>query len=125
MITAERRKADILRSISLNPTEIKIKKVLKVEKEGYFDEEEKETILIVRIYHQKHPEMITSSNTIGTSYSTRRYGMLVDHAVTLEVDSKNAIEFDCLYGHMKITAVYPQIIKGEICGYQCDLERID
>lgn len=125
MITAERRKADILRSISLNPTEIKIKKVLKVEKEGYFDEEEKETTLIVKIYHQKHPEMTTSSNTIGTSYSTRRYGMLVDHAVTLEVDSKNAIEFDCLYGHMKITAVYPQIIKGEICGYQCDLERID
>jgi hypothetical protein len=125
MITAERRKADILKSISLNPTEIKIKQVVKFEKDGYFDEEEKETILTVRIYHQKHPEIITSSNTIGTSYTTRRYGMLVDYTATLEVDSKNAIEFDSVYGHMKITAVYPQIIKGELCGYQCDLERID
>ncbi|BDR81025.1 hypothetical protein [Clostridium tetani] len=125
MISAERRKADILKNISLNPIEIKIKQVIKIEREGYFDEEEKETTLTVKIYHQKHPEMITSSNTIGTAYTTRRYGMLVDHTATLEVDSRNAIEFTCLYGRMKITAVYPQIIKGELCGYQCDLERID
>lgn len=125
MITAERRKADILKSISLNPTEINIKQVVKIEKDGYFDEEEKEAILAVRIYHQKHPEIITSSDTIGTSYSTRRYGMLADHTAILEVDSKNAIEFDSIYGHMKITAVYPQIVKGVLCGYQCDLERID
>lgn len=125
MIIAERRRADILKSISLNPTEIKIKQIIKVLKDGYFDEEQQEIKLTVRIYHQKHPEIITSSNTIGTSYSTRRYGMLVDYTAILEVDSKNAIEFDCLYGHMKITAVYPQIIKGETCGYQCDLERID
>lgn len=125
MITAEKRKSDILNNISLNPTEITIKQVVKIEKDGYFDEEEKETMLTVRIYHQKHPEMITSSDTIGTSYSTRRYGMLVDHTAILEVDSKNAVEFNCLYGRMKLTAVYPQIIKGEICGYQCDLERID
>ena len=125
MITAEKRKANILKSISLNPTEIKIKQTVKVLKGGYFEEEEKETVLTVRIYHQKHPEMTTSSNTIGTVYTTRRYGMLVDHTGTLEVDSKNTIEFDSIYGHMKITAVYPQIIKGEICGYQCDLERID
>lgn len=125
MITAERRRADILKSIVLNPTEIKIKQIIKVLKDGYFDEEQQEIKLTVRIYHQKQPEIITSSNTIGTSYSTRRYGMLVDYTAILEVDSKNAIEFDCLYGHMKITAVYPQIIKGETCGYQCDLERID
>lgn len=125
MITAERRKADILKSISLNATEIKIKQVVKVLKDGYFDEEEKETKLIVRIYHQVQPKMEIKSNTIGTAYINKRYGMLVDHTAILEVDSKNAIEFDCLYGHMKITAVYPQIIRDEICGYQCDLERID
>lgn len=125
MITAERRKADILKSISLNPTKITIKQVVKVIKDGYMDEDEKESTLTVRIYHQKHPEMITSSNTIGTAYTTRRYGMLVDYTATLEVDSRNATEFTCLYGRMKITAVYPQIIKDEICGYQCDLERID
>ncbi|HBJ2602717.1 TPA: hypothetical protein ACXDAM_002241 [Clostridium botulinum] len=125
MITAERRRADILKSISLNPTEITINQVIKAVIDGHLSEEEKNTTLIVRIYHQKHPEMITLSNTIGTAYTTRRYGMLVDHTATLEVDSKNAIEFDTIYGHMKITAVYPQIIKDEICGYQCDLERID
>lgn len=125
MITAERRKADILKSISLNPTEITIKQVIKVVIDGHFDESEKETTLAVRIYHQKHPGMSISSETIGTAYTTRRYGMLVDYTATLEIDSKNAIEFDSIYGHMKITAVYPQIIKNEICGYQCDLERID
>lgn len=125
MITAKKRKADILKTIKLNPTEIIIKQVIKILKDGCFEEEEKETKFTVRIYHQKHPEMITTSNTIGTAYTTRRYGMLVDYTNKLEVDSKSSIEFDCLYGHMKITAVYPQIIENEICGYQCDLERTD
>lgn len=125
MITAERRKADILKSISLNPTEIKIKQVVKVEKEGYFDEEEKESILTVRIYHQVQPKIEVKSGTIGTSYTNKRYGMLADHTANLKINSRNAIEFDTPYGHMKINATYLQIIKGELCGYQCDLERID
>lgn len=124
MITAEKRKADIIKSISLNPTEITIKQIEKVLKDGYYDEEEKESILTVRIYHQQRNDIQISSNTIGTVYKSKRYGMLADSTVDLEVNSKSAIEFDSVYGHMKITAVYPQKIKGELCGYQVDLEKI-
>lgn len=125
MITAERRKADILKSISLNPTEITINQIAKVLKDGYLDKEEKETTLTVRIYHQAQPKVEVKSGTIGTSYTNKRYGMLADSTVELKINPKNSIEFDTPYGHMKINAVYPQIIKGELCGYQCDLERID
>lgn len=125
MITAERRKADIIKSISLNPTEIKIKQVVKVLKEGYFDEEEKESILTVRIYQQQKSNMQISSNTIGTMYKSKSYGMLADFEANLKVNPKSAIEFDSIYGRMKITAVYPQRIKDELCGYQVDLEKIN
>lgn len=124
MITAERRKADILKSISLNPTEIKIKQVVKVLKDGYFDEEEKEYNLTVRIYQQRKSNIEISSGTIGTAYKSKSYGMLADCEANLEVDPQNAIEFDSIYGHMKMIAVYPQTIKDELCGYQVDLERI-
>lgn len=125
MITTERRKADIIKSISLNPTEIKIKQIIKVLKEGYYDEEEKEYTLIVRIYHQQKSDIQISSNTIGTVYKSKRYGMLADSTVNLEITPKSDIEFDSIYGHMKITAIYPQIINGELCGYQVDLDKID
>lgn len=125
MITAARRKADIIKSISLNPTEIKIKQISKVLKEGYYDEEEKEDTLTVRIYHQQRSDIQTSSNTIGTVYKSKRYGMLADSTADLEINPKSSIEFDSIYGRMKITAVYPQKIKGELCGYQVDLEKIN
>lgn len=124
IITSERRKADILKSISLNPTEIKIKQIVKVLKDGYFDEEEKEYNLTVRIYQQRKSNIEISSGTIGTAYKSKSYGMLADYEANLEVDPQNAIEFDSIYGHMKMIAVYPQIIKDELCGYQVDLERI-
>lgn len=125
MITAERRKADIIKSISLNPTEIKIKQVVKILKDGYFEEEEKESTLIVRIYHQRRSDIQISSNTIGTVYKSKRYGMLADSTIDLEITPKSSIEFDSIYGRMKITAVYPQRIKDELCGYQVDLEKIN
>lgn len=124
MITAERRKADIIKSISLNPTEITIKQVNKTIEDGAFKEEEKESILTVRIYHQQRNDIQISSNTIGTVYKSKGYGMLVDSTADLQVNPKSAIEFECMCGHMKILAVHPQVIKGELCGYQVDLEKI-
>jgi len=125
MISPERRKADIIRNINRNPVELELKQVVKVEKDGYFQEEEKIVSLKVRIYQQKQSEIKVSSDTLGTSYTTRRYGMLADYTAALKVNPKNNIKFNCEYGHMEIKAVYPQIVRGIICGYQCDLERID
>jgi hypothetical protein len=126
MISPERRKKDILRSIELNPTNISIKNIVKVEKDGAFEEIETTLDITVRIYNQKSSEVNVSSDKKGTSYTSRKYGMLMDHTVEqLEIDNKSSIEFKCIYGNLKIVAIYPQIVKGIICGYQCDLERID
>ena len=125
MISPEKRKRDILSTIELNPTNIIIKNNEKVEKDGAFEEIEILKELTVRIYNQKQSEVKISSDTKGTSYISRKYGMLMDHTVDLKVDSRKSIEFTCIYGKLRVLAIYPQISKGEICGYQCDLERID
>lgn len=125
MISPEKRKRDILKVIELNPTKITIKNTERVEKDGAFEEIETSRELTVRIYNQKQSEVKVSSDTKGTSYTSRKYGMLMDHTSELEVDSRKSIEFTCIYGKLRILAIYPQISKGEICGYQCDLERID
>lgn len=125
MITAERRKADIIKAISLNPTEITITQTVKVVEDGCFKEEEKKSTMTVRIYHQQRSDTQISSSNMGTLYRSKRYGMLADHTVDLGINPKSSIEFESIYGHMKIIAVYPQVIKGELCGYQVDLEKIN
>lgn len=126
MITAERRKHDIKWSISLNPTTIHFTKTTKEIVDGHFKETTNDVMLTVRIFPQKtYDSSITvSSDTIGTSYKNTAYGMLADSEADLSVDSKDLIEFDCIYGHMKIKNVYPQIVNGEICGYDCGLEKV-
>ena len=125
-LNPERIKQQIIKAIAVNPTEIEIKQTVKVEKDGYFEEEEKTYKLKVIIYQgSNRTEIKVSSDNIGTSYSNKRYSMVADYTANLEANPKNNIEFDCKEGHMKIVAVYPQVISGVICGYECDLERVD
>lgn len=125
MISPERRKKDILENIAINPTTISIKQTKKVVINGAYDEVESEIIFEARIFAQKNPDLKVSSDTKGTAYSSKTYGMLVGSDVELSVSTKERIEFNCPYGKMRIIEVYPQIVKGVLCGYQCDLERID
>ncbi len=125
MINPKRRKKDILENIAINPTTISIKQTKKVVINGAYDEVESEIIFEARIFAQKNPDLKVSSDTKGTAYSSKTYGMLVDSGVELSVSTKERIEFNCPYGKMRIIEVYPQIVKGVLCGYQCDLERID
>lgn len=126
MITAERRKKDISWSINQNPTVINFTKTIKKPVDGHLEETKDDVTLTVRIFPQKtyDSSINVSTGTIGTSYQNTAYGMLADSEADLSVDSKNSIEFDCPYGHMKVKNVYPQIIKGEICGYDCGLEKV-
>ncbi|AWZ48375.1 hypothetical protein C3495_05875 [Clostridiaceae bacterium 14S0207] len=115
----------INKGIELNPTEIVVKQVVKVEKEGYFEEEERESKLKVLIYLESNKSDIKiTTDTIGSSYSDRKYYMIANYKANLQVNSKDAIEFNCKEGHMKVKAVYPIVIEDIICGYQCELERI-
>lgn len=125
MISPERRKKDILENIAINPTEIKIKYTKKEIIDGALEDIESEITFDARIFAQKNPDLKVSSETKGTSYSSKTYGMLVDSRVELSVSTKERIEFNCPYGKMRIIEVYPQIVKGVLCGHQCDLERID
>jgi len=125
MITPKRRKKDILENIAINPTTISIKQTKKEIIDGAFEDKETEIIFDARIFAQKNPDLKVSSETKGTTYSSKTYGMLVDSGVELSVSTKERVEFNCPYGKMRIIEVYPQIVKGVLCGYQCDLERID
>ncbi|MFU0784300.1 hypothetical protein [Clostridium sp.] len=126
MITAERRKKDIRWSIDQNPTEISFTKTVKRVVDGHFEETTEPVTLVVRIFPQKtyDSSINVSTSTIGTSYQNTAYGMLADSEADLSIDSKSSIEFDCSYGHMKVKNVYPQIVNGEICGYDCGLEKV-
>lgn len=126
MITAERRKKHIKWNIARNPTEISFTKTIKRPVDGHFEESTEDVTLVVRIFPQKtyDSSVNVSTGTIGTSYQNTAYGMLADSEADLSIDSKNSIEFDCLYGHMKVKNVYPQIVNGEICGYDCGLEKV-
>ncbi len=126
MITAERRKKDIKWNISRNPIEISFTKITKEPVNGHLEETTENVTLTVRIFPQKNPDssIKISTGTIGTSYQHTAYGMLADSEADLSIGSKDSIEFDCPYGHMKVKNVYPQIINGEICGYDCGLEKV-
>lgn len=125
-LNTERVKKQILKSISINPTEISIKQVSKVEVDGYLDEKEIIKNLTVLIYKGKNgADIKINTEIMGISYSNKQYSMIADYAANLEVNPKESIEFDCREGHMKIKAVYPIVIKETICGYECDLERIN
>lgn len=116
----------INKGISLNPTEIKIKHTEKVIVDGAFDEVEIIKTLNTLIYLEDSSNKIVIDSKIqGTSYLSNRYKMIADKDADLNVNSKEIIEFDCKEGHMKIKATYPIVIENIICGYQCDLERVD
>lgn len=125
-LSSERIKKQILKAIGINPTEISIKQVSKVEVDGYLDEKEIIKNLTVLIYKENNrADIKINTGTIGTSYSNKQYSMIADYAANLETNPKESIQFDCREGYMKIKAVYPIVIKGTICGYECDLERIN
>lgn len=116
----------INKGIALNPTEIKIKHTEKIIVDGAFEEKETTKTLMVLIYLEENSnKVVIDSKTQGTSYSSNRYKMIADKDANLEVNPKEAIQFDCLEGHMKVKATYPIVVEDTICGYECDLERID
>ncbi|WP_343759420.1 hypothetical protein [Clostridium oceanicum] len=116
----------INKGIELNPISIEIRGVKKILVDGAFEEVPFEKTLNVLIYLDNNSNKIEiDSKTKGTSYSSNKYKMIADKDEDIEVNPKESIEFDCTEGHMKIKAVYPMVIEGTICGYMCDLERID
>lgn len=124
MIDPEKRKQDVINSIKENPTEITIGISVKKIVDGAWSIEDSNKKLTVRIFQQKNPEVVTISDTKGTADTSKKYGMLADYTAGLTDLSEERIEFDSPYGKMEVIAIYPQIIKNEVCGYQCELKRV-
>lgn len=123
MISPEERKQDIIFNIEQNPTNISLDVKTKEVVNGAWKITKSTKLLKVRIFEQKKSETTIISDTKGTADVSKRYGMLADFNAGL-MDISTNLKFSTLYGEMEITAVYPQIAKGVVCGYQCDLKRV-
>ena len=124
MVTADERKQDIINTIEENPTEITISVSTRKIVDGAWSIDDSDRTLTVRIFQQKNPEVSVISDTKGTADTSKKYGMLADHTADLTDLSEERIEFGSPYGKMEVLAIYPQVVKGEVCGYQCELKRV-
>ncbi len=116
----------INKGIAKNPTEITFTKKIRKVVDGAFQEETEDRTLTVLIYLDDSSNQINiNSGTQGTSYSSNRYKMVADKDADLEVNPKESIKFESNGEKFEIKAVYPVKVENIICGYLCDLGRID
>lgn len=116
----------INKGIALNPTEITFTQIIKKEVDGAFEEEIiKKTITVLIYIDDTNNSINISSGTQGTSYTSTKYKMVADKEANLDVTPTEKIKFTNNGEKFEIKAVYPQIIEDIVCGYMCDLERID
>lgn len=114
------------KAIKLNPSTIEIKETEKIKVDGAFEEVETIKTLIVLIYlEDSSNKIIVDSKIQGTAYKSNRYKMIANKDAELSITPNKSIEFDSIHGHIKIKAAYPIIIEEIICGYECDLERVE
>ncbi|HDO9649529.1 TPA: hypothetical protein P5P72_003932, partial [Clostridioides difficile] len=78
--------------------------------------------LTVVIYPEKTNDTVVSSETIGTAYKNKNFGMVVDKEADLKLNTENEITFKCIEGTMKLNYVNPIVVEEKICGYICGLE---
>lgn len=124
-LSPEKTKQIVIKGIQVNPTNIEIKEIKKIEKDGAYEEVEQVKNLIVLIYYGSQGQSNVKSDTIGTSYSNKSYSMIADYTADLDVSSRNKITFNCSEGNMTVSSIKPIVVKETICGYECSLERID
>lgn len=123
----EIRRQHISWTIQQNPLTITINRTEKIEKNGCF-EDAFSTVgpFEVRIFTQKSANPREVSTLAGTMQVDKNWGMLASFDADLR-DGPNVIdEFDAPgFGHFKVVKLYPQIVMGQIAGYQVDLEAVE
>ncbi len=118
----------INKAIALNPTEITFTQITKKEVDGAFEDTSDTKTITVLIYigsSDSSVKISIDSGIQGTSFTTTNYKMVADKDTGLAVNPKESIKFESNGEKFEIKAVYPQIVENTICGYLCDLERID
>jgi len=126
MDLAALRRQHISWAIQQNPTTIIIHRTEKVDQGGYFEEiESKHGPYTVRIFQQGRQMPLEVSNLAGTKQTDRGWGLLADHEAEIKAGTKALDEFEVDgLGKFQVLAVYPQIIQGQVVGYQADLEKV-
>lgn len=124
MVSPKERKQDIIDTIEENPISIQLDTTIRTVVDGALKMVNDTKMLRVRIFQQKSPEVINISDIKGTANTTKKYGMLADYRADIKDVSTENLTFDSPYGKMEILGIYPQVVSGEICGYQCDLKRV-
>lgn len=124
MIDASVRKANIRWNISQNPVDILIHRVEKVRSGGGFEEKES-TVgpFTVRIFMQKSQIPQTVSTLAGTKQTDTKYSLLADDLADIRADSQTTDAFEANGQKFEVIGVEPQIVQGEVVGFQVDLER--
>ncbi len=113
-------------AIEQNPVEIIIHRTEKVDQGGYFEEIESEHgPYTVRIFQRGMQIPIEISTLGGTKQTDRGWGLLAGHEVEIKAGANVLDEFEVDgLGKFQVLAVYPQIIQGQVVGYQADLEKV-
>ena len=113
-------------AIQQNPVEITIQRTEKVDMGGYFDEVESEHgPYTVRIFQKGSRIPQEVSTLAGTKQVEAAWGLLADHEAEIKVGTNVLDEFEVTdLGKFKVLAVYPQLVQGQIVGYQADLEKV-
>lgn len=120
------RRQHIQWAISQNPIEITIRRTTKQDKGGHFEEVEEDIgPFTVRIFQQSFRAPQETSTLAGTKNIDRGWGLLADHTADIKAGSNVLDEFEVPgLGKFQVIAVYPQIVKGQLVGYQADLEKV-
>ena len=113
-------------TIQQNPTTITIHRTEKIDIGGYFEEIESELgPFTVRIYQYGIWIPQEVSTLAGTKQVDRTWGMLMNHEADVKAGPNVLDEFEVSdLGKFQVLEVYPQVVKGELVGYQVALEKV-
>ena len=113
-------------AIQQNPTTITIHRTEKIDMGGYFEEVESEVgPLIVRIYQYGTWIPQEVSTLAGTKQVDRTMGMLADWQADIKAGPTVLDKFEVPgIGNFQVLEVYPQVVRGELVGYQVALEKV-
>ena len=113
-------------AIQQNPTTITIHRTEKIDMGGYFEEVESEVgPFVVRIYQYGTWVPQDVSTLAGTKQVDRTWGMLMDYEADVKAGSNVLDEFEVPgLGKFQVLDAYPQVVKGELVGYQVTLEKV-
>src|SRR5690606_24320488 len=109
-----------------NPTTITIHRTEKIDMGGYFEEVESEVgPFVVRIYQYGTWVPQEVSTLAGTKQVDKTWGMLMDYEADVKAGPNVKDEFEVSgMGRFQVLAVYPQVVKDELVGYQVALEKV-